>query len=183
GLVRRFGSPGWAFTRPLAAGLTTLGLAGLLVAALPSGFLGSSAAMPARDAATERNLMTYPAAEGSPPAAPSGAPGSMAAPAPAGSVPAASAVPTPSASVNRTFDTDVKGGPIEAGGVDSSNTPSPGTAFGSPDRLTAAADDDGSEAPTVAARDGSIVLAITAGTVLLVGLGLFALRWAARRIA
>jgi hypothetical protein len=77
----------------------------------------------------------------------------------------------------------VKGGPIEAGGVDSSNTPSPGTAFGSPDRLTAAAGDDGSEAPTVAARDGSIVLAITAGTALLVGLGLFALRWAARRIA
>ncbi len=48
GLIRRFASPDLSFTRPLAAGLTTLGLAGLLVAAMPGGLssLGGSAAAP-----------------------------------------------------------------------------------------------------------------------------------------
>jgi hypothetical protein len=45
--VRRFGSADWSFTRPLAAGLTTLGLAGLLVSALPGFPSAAPAASPA----------------------------------------------------------------------------------------------------------------------------------------
>ena len=190
GLVRRFGSPGWAFTRPLAAGLTTLGLAGLLVAALPTGFMGGSAAAgpAAREAAHERSLMTYQGAPSSPGAqpsfatAPSEAPAS-AAPLPAGSAPTASGNPKPSDSAVGTLGTDVKGEPGDAGGVDNTSSPSPGTALGGSDGLTQGPGNDEAEAPTVAARDGSILLAIVAGTAILVGLGLFGLRWAARRLA
>jgi hypothetical protein len=46
GLVARFGTPGFAFTRPLAAGLATLGIAGLVLASLPSGLAGSAASAP-----------------------------------------------------------------------------------------------------------------------------------------
>ena len=44
GLVARLGSPGFAFVQPLAGGLAALGIAGLILASLPSGFMGSSAA-------------------------------------------------------------------------------------------------------------------------------------------
>ncbi|HSS36548.1 MAG TPA: hypothetical protein VLR93_09745 [Patescibacteria group bacterium] len=46
GALARLGSPSFAFTRPLAAGLATLGIAGLLITTLPTGFGGSAASMP-----------------------------------------------------------------------------------------------------------------------------------------
>ncbi len=44
GLLARLGSPGFAFVQPLAGGLAALGIAGLILASLPSGFMGSSSA-------------------------------------------------------------------------------------------------------------------------------------------
>ncbi len=49
GLIARFRSPDLAFTRPLAVGMATLGLAGLVLASLPAGFGGvggSTASLP-----------------------------------------------------------------------------------------------------------------------------------------
>ena len=43
GLLARLGSPGFAFVKPLAGGLAALGVAGLILASLPSGFMSSSA--------------------------------------------------------------------------------------------------------------------------------------------
>lgn len=42
GLLARLGSPGFAFAKPLASGLAALGIAGLILASLPSGFGGSA---------------------------------------------------------------------------------------------------------------------------------------------
>ncbi len=46
GLIARFGTPGFAFTKPLATGLATLGIAGLILASLPAGIGGSAASAP-----------------------------------------------------------------------------------------------------------------------------------------
>jgi hypothetical protein len=46
GLVARFGTPGFAFTKPLATGLATLGIAGLVLAALPGSIGGSATSAP-----------------------------------------------------------------------------------------------------------------------------------------
>jgi anti-sigma factor RsiW len=43
GLLARLGSPGFAFVKPLAGGLAALGVAGLILASLPSAFMSSSA--------------------------------------------------------------------------------------------------------------------------------------------
>jgi hypothetical protein len=61
GLLARLGSPGFAFTRPLAAGLTTLGIAGLLLATLPGAGLGGAAT----SLAPERVLSTVGKSVGS----------------------------------------------------------------------------------------------------------------------
>jgi hypothetical protein len=42
GLVARFGTPNFAFTKPLATGLTTLGIVGLLLATIPANFGSAS---------------------------------------------------------------------------------------------------------------------------------------------
>lgn len=68
GLLARLGSPGFAFVKPLAGGLTALGVAGLILASLPSAFMGSSAA-------SNPNIFSDSAAGGAAP--------SQAAPAPA----------------------------------------------------------------------------------------------------
>lgn len=46
-LVALFGQPRFTFTRPLAIGLAALGIAGLILGSLPSGFGAGSAAAPA----------------------------------------------------------------------------------------------------------------------------------------
>jgi hypothetical protein len=43
GLLARLGSPSFAFVKPLAGGLAALGVAGLILASLPSTFMSSSA--------------------------------------------------------------------------------------------------------------------------------------------
>ncbi len=44
GLLARLGSPDFAFVKPLAGGFAALGIAGLILASLPSGFMASSGA-------------------------------------------------------------------------------------------------------------------------------------------
>jgi anti-sigma factor RsiW len=46
GLLARLGSPAFAFTKPLASGLAALGIAGLILASIPTNFASSGAAMP-----------------------------------------------------------------------------------------------------------------------------------------
>src|SRR6266542_1686393 len=46
-LVAHFGEPQFGFTKPLATGLAALGIAGLILGSLPSGFGTGSAAAPA----------------------------------------------------------------------------------------------------------------------------------------
>ena len=78
GLLARLGSPDFAFARPVASGLAALGIAGLILASIPSGFGGSAASLPysAQDGPTGGLPAggAAPAAASTAPA-PAGAPG------------------------------------------------------------------------------------------------------------
>jgi hypothetical protein len=156
-LLGAIGSSRDAVTRPLAIGLTTLGLAGLLVATVP-GALPGGAATGALDSvgspveAAKSPVMEMPAAASAAPMEMSAAPGGQG----EGSEP--------------TDDDGV------FAGVDT------GDASASP-----AARNDAPPAPTeelTIREDGSglSTLVVVAGALLLAGLGLFALRWSARRL-
>lgn len=136
GVVAQFGSPGMAFTRPLAAGLATLGIAGLLLASLPSGLLGSASS------ATERALSpignqagggSYGAAVTAAPApaiqgaAPSPAGSALpAAPAPSAAASAAAASPNPAPAASEGGN----GGVPDSGGASIAPAPSSGGTVG-----------------------------------------------------
>lgn len=149
-LIGFFGSAGDRFTRPLAVGLTTMGLVGLLVAALPNGLGGGS---------TSAVLSTV-----------GNAVGGQAAPAPAPSS-------APYQTEGLELDPGAAASPEGDGGLFSG---AEDTATGS-DRLrdneTLAA-----EAPSQDDRAGLSVLGVVAGALLILGFGLFALRWTARRL-
>jgi hypothetical protein len=162
GLVGALAGPRSAALKPLATGLTTLGIAGLLLAALPAIQLGGSAASP-----------TGPAA---PAAAASGGdlgsdtsgfgPAATSAPSRLRGFTAESAPPRDSVPVSRPaaspFATGQEGGdegPAELDGAQSGQ-PEPPAAVG--------------RAPSP--------LAVLSGAFLVLGLGLFGLRWTARRL-
>ena len=162
-LIAAFGSSRDVFSRPLAIGLTTLGLAGLLVATIPSVLSGQGGASAAAGANPE-SLGASSRAMAAPSAGPS----------------AAAALVAPSAEPSTlpsgpTYDTFVAG-PAASGGA----------AAVAPESSTLerqGGDDATGAAPTPAElpaeRSGVIVLA---SLLLIVGLGLFALRWTARRL-
>jgi len=173
-LVRRlFGSFGTArdgFSRPLAAGLTTLGLAGLMLGILPGtlsfgGGLGGGSA-----AATSAPALAAPAA--------SEAGGAAEAPAPA---PVGGGEPDRANDLGQPFVGDqtamrpLAAGQLEAdsaggGPVMIAGEPADlGTGNGK--GLTALSDDS----------SGASQLIVISGTLLIIGLGLFALRWTSRR--
>ncbi len=149
---RRFlatiGSARDGVTRPLAIGLTTLGLAGLLVSSLPGAFGAFGAAGAAPQVAMELDQGRSSAA----PAAP-GASESYA----LGANPRSSPVP--------------EGGFVDGGtrAVDPSDDPGPDIASAPED---SAIRDDAS---------GLSTLMVLAGVATVLGLGLFGLRWSARR--
>ena len=141
GLVARFGSPSFAFTRPLAAGLATLGIAGLLFATIPLGFGGATSLAPEHVLSTVGNSVGsqdstggFSASEA--PAAPSPAASAAAAPAPAEAPPAsgdgrtsvdsggpapsaaASSAPGPSAAASSVPGVAVEGRRDEGAGTD-----------------------------------------------------------------
>ena len=188
-LVAAFGTARDTFSRPLAVGLTTMGLVGLLVASLPSIMSGSATS-------GSGTLTTVGAGV---PGAPFQAPATNAESGNSSAVPAAAAAPTPAPSGQKDVDT---AGPIPTTGGFSGNTSPPGTGFstGQPDRnLASAAPSTGDAAvvgkgasPTPAtlgdlALSGAAgqpripPLAIVSGLFLMVGLGLFAIRRGARR--
>jgi hypothetical protein len=151
-----FGSPRDGFSRPLAIGFTTLGLAGLLIATVPTmaRYGGSNVGAPIQQAAPA------PAASAAPSAAA-----------------AASAAP---ASASEGYATERMSEGAAAAGGEPGDT---GVFTGAnPDELTP---DVTGDAGLLAIRDdtsGLSVLFVVAGILLIAGLGLFGLRWSARRL-
>jgi len=197
-VIGAFASPRLAFTRPLAIGLTTIGLAGLLVTNIPLGFgLGSasSAAAPA-NVPEAQGLSRDAGSAAGPEASGTGSDrlGAVAAPAASvGSVPAAvapsAAVAGPSAAAS--------GGPVP---VSDSGGTTTGSAAGSSPKTAFTGGATGSAAPSAAAAPSVALLSPTFGSsapvepaptqdlrtilfvaVVLVGLGLLVLRRIARR--
>lgn len=170
--------PRFAFSQPLAAGLVTIGIAVLLLTTAPE-FLSGPAAAPAPmagAAATESaGDQVAPLAEtkAAPSAAPSEAPPAVAPPGAAGALGTApSAEPAPAGSEAAPGAEAGAGsaGPAPSEGVRSlAAQPSPGQV--------------GGEAAGRAAGEASgLPLRLIATLVLATGIGLFALRWAARRL-
>jgi hypothetical protein len=139
-----FGSARDSISRPLAIGFTTLGIAGLLVAALPSMYTTDGAAA----------LSTV------------GGPVEQAAPAPA-EVPGSNRLSMSAEPESSLTDEGVFAG-------------------GNPDEVGSAGGRDiAGDGSLLALRDdasGVSVVFVLAGALLIAGLGLFALRWSARRL-
>jgi hypothetical protein len=188
-LLGRFGSPGLAFTRPLAAGLTTLGVAVLVVAALPAGLSGptTGALAPAGSAAEsagERDRVqgyVTDNASGGPSAAPL-AP-SPAEPAPS---PAASAAPAATAAPSAALEPQAS--PDAGQGVTDGFAASPGskaqTSAGGEDTLDPLTHETrAAENQDLSASPGPSPLVMIGWGLLVIGVALFALSWAGRRLA
>lgn len=183
-VLARFGSPGDVFSRPLAIGLTTLGIAGLLVATVPAalpGFGGGAASLQgAEDAARNATgdsaggsaanpefLAQEPSAASAPEAAAPAASGPTIAAAGPSAAPSEAAVPAPAASEATPPEILAEGGesnplagePEDRGAFD--------TYFGQFGDT-----DANGPSPTL----------VVATLLLVLGLGLFGLRWTARRL-
>jgi hypothetical protein len=169
-----FGSPRDGFSRPLAIGLTTLGLAGVLLASIPSATLmgGSGGAAPANEAAPIQQAAPAPAA--SEPGTDRTALG--AAPPDAG-LPSAA----PSASAAAAASTSSEAGTAS---TEAATAPTDTHVFtgGNPDEV---APDITGGVDTALRGDagGFSVLFVVGGVLLIAGLALFGLRWSARRLS
>ena len=166
-LIRRlfgsFGTPRDGFSRPLAAGLTTLGLAGLMLGILPGtlslGGATSSGGAPASTA------MDQTLEAGASPAA--GEPAAEApAPAPAGAQPTD---PLQQYSEGDRAAAD-NGRPLGVGELQGEDNGGPVMIASAPEDVTVVDD-----------STGVSQLVVISGTLLIIGLGLFALRWTSRR--
>jgi hypothetical protein len=182
-LLGRFGDQRLAFTRPLASGLVALGIAGLVLASAPSfaglGGIGSAGAAPAF--APVPGAPEGAAASGQP-RTDQGLPGSASAALPgpgAVSGPTAGPVGSPSPQV-----------PLAAGAAAPSSTPAsvslggvtnaiPSLLPGPPDNSFSAKSAEGAPA----AASGPSLLLVGSVALLILGIALFLLRWAARRPA
>jgi len=157
-LLKAIGSARDGVTFPLAMGLTTMGIAGLMLATIPSALSGAGGA-------TSANLSAV----------------GEAAPMPAPASAAAAASAAPAAEAPGVEATDIYG----FSAAPSSDTAGGGEVFSGDDgdaeleaRLDAAA-------TLQSIRDdatGRSALLIAAATLLIAGLGLFLLRWSARRL-
>ena len=177
-VLAAIGSSRDVFSRPLAMGLTTLGIAGLLVATVPGALPGAGGAAtslsPAEDAArnaagtSESGAGANPEflaqASGAPEAAASGPTIAAAGPTTA---PPEAAAPAPGAPTEPTPEILVEGG--EAGSI--AGEPQDQGAF-----------DTYQKSFDLAEPSGPSPLIIVAAILLLAGLGLFGLRWTARRL-
>lgn len=161
-LIRRlfgsFGTPRDGFSRPLAAGLTTLGLAGLMLGILPGTVsLGGGGSAAATSAPAEAPVLGAPA-----PAVPEAAGG------------AAEAQASPDLSQQFAADrAALELRPDNAGELEGEGLGSP--VLGSSELVASAP-----VAPVPEDTDASELIVIS-GTLLIIGLGLFALRWTSRR--
>lgn len=134
-----FGSARDGVSRPLAVGLTTLGLAGLLVASLPSMFMAGGAASAPSPVDAGFGQAAAPAAE--------------------------------------SYQTD--GASAAASGAPEEEVFS----GGEPEQVEAERDIAGADDPAISVEGtGPPMLSVVAGLLLIAGLGLFVLRWSARRL-
>jgi hypothetical protein len=181
--VVAFGTSRDALSRPLAIGLTTLGLAGLLVATVPSAlFVGGTASAPG---AAE---VSAGAANGAPndvtvaaPDLPSGAPAAGAVAVPSGpAVDAAATAPPAALGSDRNAVAPDPYGLSGSPGLGAARESSKGSDAGSgrTNDVTASGSEDGS---AVVGGTGIPTLILVSGVLLVAGLGLFLMRWAARR--
>ena len=165
-----FGSARDSLTRPLAVGLTTLGLAGLIVATLPSVLSGG--------ASTAGTLSNVGSAISSDQGGFVGNEGAVA--------PAASAAPAESAAASA----DIAAQPYATGRFATTGEPdasrvAEGEVFTGAEELDSGGRDITGDASALSIRDdtsGLSVLFVVAGVMLIAGLGLFLLRWSARRL-
>jgi anti-sigma factor RsiW len=190
--VAAIGSSRDVVSRPLAVGLTTLGLAGLLIANVPSFSFGgatSSGALPiANDAAGRATDGTGDVTAGAPESS-----GGEAAPGAAAGAPSAdlaapgrgSGQPVPIASGRTTVGLpDPAGSPAPDAATDGSTTDGLGVSKSGTGKGAGRQDGPtGPEALTVAGPSSVSPLVVVAGSLLIVGIGLFALRWVARRLS
>lgn len=168
-ILEPFARPRLAFTRPLAGGLVTLGIAGLILASIPTG------AAPAGEAATAGDAAGAAApalsSQASQQFAPASAYGNLAEPSQAGPV-----QPQPAASDNRPAAGSVASAAAGSVASAAAGVP-PAGAAGSTKSTTSPS---GSTA-VVATGSGVSPLALGSIVLLALGLGLFVLRWAATR--
>jgi anti-sigma factor RsiW len=176
--VAAFGTSRDSFSRPLAIGLTTLGLAGLLLANIPSLSFGSASSAGAGNLSTVGapipGGVTDTSGEGAP-AAPSAAASSQ--PIPAYRAQSTPAVVVPGSSGGESWlqpDRAV----ASPGSVDITSGSSKGADGGS-----APTDHTGSGAERVVTEEatGLPTMILVSGALLIAGLALFAIRWTARR--
>jgi hypothetical protein len=163
-LVRRllgsFGTPRDGFSRPLAAGLTTLGLAGLMLGILP-GTLSLGGATSSGGAGTDaERVMQAPAGATVAPA-----------PEPAGGAPAEQPEDGPDATGQLQFDGSRPALQPPGAGELAGDDGGPVMIASAPEEFPDVADDS----------TGVSQLVVISGTLLIIGLGLFALRWTSRR--
>jgi hypothetical protein len=156
GLLAAFVGPRSGALRPLAAGLTTLGIAGLLLGVMPSLPLGGSAAAPAGSAGASAEVpKTVDTASGAEPTRDPGKDGNQYSAAPQPALVPVSGPAGPSVEIDR----------LDGEGRDAAEP--------------AASGQPGATAPAARAASPLVVLS---GAFLILGLGLFGLRWTARRL-
>lgn len=180
-LLARVGDPRLAFTRPLATGLVALGIAGLVLASAPSfaavGGFGTAGAAPAVAPAPGGAAGVLASAQ--PPRSDQALPGSGAA-----ALAGPSALPGPTAGP---FGSALSQVPLAAGSAAPSSTPAslslggvttgiPSFVVGSPANNFPVTSAEGS--PGTAS--GPSPLLVASVVLLLLGISLFLLRWAAR---
>ena len=149
-------------TFPLAMGLTTMGIAGLLIATIPGALMSGATGSAPQVLSTVGNAIPAPAAS-----------------APAAS--AAAAAPSAAPAAEGTGFYDISAAPT-------SETTGGGEVFSGDDgdaavdRLRQDANDMSTDASIRDDGTGVSALVLVATTLLIAGLGLFALRWSARRL-
>jgi hypothetical protein len=174
------GSPRDTMTRPLAIGLTTLGLAGLLVSTIPGTIPGFGGAASQDILSTVGAPIGGAAAPSSAPStAPLEAPAAEGAPEVAGAAPSDAVAPSDAAALA----TD---GQPSATTVDEQLFSGRDTGSGEEGvQRSSTGDAPASTAPGLAVTaesTGPSTVVILAAASLLVGVGLFGLRWSARRL-
>lgn len=170
-LIAAIGSSRDAFSRPLAIGFTTLGLAGLLVSTVPMPFGGPTAGQALRPAGAPAGDASGGAAAGQVEIQGSEAPPTPDASGPAIAAAGPSAAPSAASEAAPEASLEALAPDVLFEGGESSPLP------GEPDVSRTLAqdlyDDDGAFPSP---------MFVVAGVLLLVGVGLFALRWTARRL-
>jgi len=187
--IAAFGSPRDAITRPLAIGLTTLGIVGLLVSGAPALSIGSSSSSASGDrtaAGAPQPAASQPALDAtvSAPAAGAGAAEATGAPVAAAAASAAPAAPnvfapapaTAPANSSSDYLTDQARASGGAAGVKATAPAAPIPGIGNQDQPV------GVQGTQPAEPGPAVSVVAVSGILLLAGLGLFLLRWMARRV-